>query len=273
MKLNVEIQGQGFPILCLHGHPGSAQAMSVFTDHLSQRFLTLAPDLRGYGRSRVRQNFTMNDHLDDLEALLDAHNISECLLLGWSLGGILALELALRNPQRYRGLVLIATSACPRSNHPPIQWYDLLYTGIAGIVNWIIPSWTWNIKTFGSRSLFRYLLGQQTPEAYRYLATAAIPAYLQTSAAAQRALNQALQQGYNRLDVLHQITQPCLVLAGDRDRHITAESSRIMAEKLPHSQWYCYAHRAHLFPWEIPEQMLQDIDAWLDQHSVILSSE
>ncbi|MFP4008659.1 MAG: alpha/beta fold hydrolase [Spirulinaceae cyanobacterium] len=269
MQLNVEIKGQGFPVLCLHGHPGSAQAMSVFTNHLSKRFLTLAPDLRGYGRSRVKQNFTMSDHLSDLEALLDANDVQDCLLLGWSLGGILALELALKSPQRYRGLILVATSAYPRSNHPPVYWHDLLYTGIAGIVNWIIPSWPWNINTFGSRSLFRYLLGEQTPEAYRYLATEAIPAYLQTSPAAQRALNQALRQGYNRLDDLPQISQPCLVLAGDRDCHITAESSWQMTEKLPNSQWHCYANRAHLFPWEIPQMMLADIDAWLEKHQAV----
>lgn len=270
MQLNVEIKGQGFPILCLHGHPGSAQAMSVFTHHLSKRFLTLAPDLRGYGRSRATQNFTMSDHLSDLEALLDANDIQDCLLLGWSLGGILALELALKSPQRYRGLILVATSAYPRSNHPPIQWHDLLYTGIAGIVNWIIPSWPWNIETFGSRSLFRYLLGEQTPAAYRYLAREAVPAYFQTSAAAQRALNQALKQGYNRLDVLDRISQPCLVLAGDRDCHITAESSRRMAEQLPNSEWHCYTNRAHLFPWEIPQVMLADIDAWLAQYHAVL---
>jgi pimeloyl-ACP methyl ester carboxylesterase len=270
MRLNVEVKGQGFPILCLHGHPGSARAMSVFTDRLSSRFRTIAPDLRGYGRSRTRANFAMSDHLDDLEALLDAYAIQECLLLGWSLGGILALELALRKPQRYRGLILIATSARPRSNHPPIKWHDLVYTGIAGIVNWIKPSWQWNIQTFGSRSLFRYLLGQQTPSAYRYLATEAIPAYLQTSAVAQRALSQALKQGYDRLDDLSRLSMPCLVLAGDRDCHITAASSRLTAEALPQSQWQCYANRAHLFPWEIPQQMLADIDAWLEQHRVSL---
>ena len=57
MDLNVEIRGQGYPILCLHGHPGSAASMSVFTDVLSQKYQTIAPDLRGYGKSRHRGNF------------------------------------------------------------------------------------------------------------------------------------------------------------------------------------------------------------------------
>lgn len=70
-QLSVDVQGKGFPILCLHGHPGLGRSLSVFTQHLSQRFQTLAPDLRGYGNSRTQLNFNMIDHLTDLEALLD----------------------------------------------------------------------------------------------------------------------------------------------------------------------------------------------------------
>ncbi|PHK35039.1 alpha/beta hydrolase, partial [Nostoc linckia z18] len=43
-NLNVYIQGQGFPILALHGHPGSGRSLSVFTNHLSKRYKTFAPD-------------------------------------------------------------------------------------------------------------------------------------------------------------------------------------------------------------------------------------
>ena len=56
--LNVYVRGAGFPILCLHGHPGSGNSMSVFTQHLSGRFQTIAPDLRGYGKSRNKCDFT-----------------------------------------------------------------------------------------------------------------------------------------------------------------------------------------------------------------------
>jgi pimeloyl-ACP methyl ester carboxylesterase len=273
MNLNVEIKGQGFPLLCLHGHPGSGRAMSVFTDRFSQRFQTIAPDLRGYGRSQFQGDFEMSDHLSDIENLLDRLGIESCLLLGWSLGGILALELALRSPQRYRGLILIATAARPWSNHPQISGPDLIYTGIAGIVNWIRPGWQWNIDTFGRRSLFRYLLGQQTPSAYQYLASAAVPAYLQTSTAAQRALERAIQQGYNCLGELHRIQAPCLVLAGEEDRHITVQAARETAEHLKNCQWHCYAKAAHLFPWEIPLTILQDIERWLEIHSEAIAGE
>ncbi|WP_257236574.1 alpha/beta fold hydrolase, partial [Nostoc sp. 'Peltigera malacea cyanobiont' DB3992] len=175
-RLNVYIKGQGFPILGLHGHPGTGRSLSVFTNHLSKRYQTFAPDLRGYGKSRWNGNFNMNDHLTDLEALLDRFEIEKCLVLGWSLGGILAMELALRLPERITGLILVATAAKPRGSHPPITWQDNLYTGVAGLLNYIKPSWQWNIETFGKRSLFRYLIQQHTSTTYNYIATEAVPA-------------------------------------------------------------------------------------------------
>lgn len=271
IPLTVSIQGQGFPILCLHGHPGRGSSSSVFTDHLAQRFQTFAPDLRGYGKSQVHEPFAMTDHLLDLEALLDRYQLSRCLILGWSLGGILALELALKFPDRVSGLILVATAARPWGNHPPISWQDNLFTGIASLINSVKPGWAWNIDLFGKRSLYRYLVQQQTPATYRYLAQEAMPAYLQTSRQATRALSQALKQGYSRLSDLDQIQVPCLVLAGAGDRHITAQSSQETASRLPRANWICYENTAHLFPWEIPQRVLADIDAWIEANPEVVT--
>lgn len=271
VHLHALVQGQGFPVLCLHGHPGSGQSLSVFTQPLSARFMTIAPDLRGYGSSRAPADFVMTDHLHDLEALLDRYKISRCLVLGWSLGGILALELALQMPERISGLILVATAARPKGSHPAITWQDNACTGIASIINWFNPGWQWNIDTFGRRSLYRYLIQQHTPAAYQYLAKEALPAYLQTSSRATQALSMALQRGYNRLPDLPAIKCPCLVLSGAEDRHITAAASLETAQALPSAQHHCYPNTAHLFPWEIPTVVRADIDRWLDQHPAIVA--
>lgn len=272
IALTVQITGAGYPILCLHGHPGRGQSMSVFTQHFSRRFQAIAPDLRGYGKSQVQGDFTMATHLADLAALLDQLQIRRCLVLGWSLGGILALELALQLPDRVSGLILVATAARPWGDHPPISWVDNALTGIAGALNWLNPGWQWNIDQLGRRSLFRHLVQQHTPATYRFLASAAVPAYLQTSRQATKALSTAISEGYNRVGDLSQIQCPCLVLAGAQDRHISPIASEETARQLACAEWYCYPNTAHLFPWEVPEQVLTDIDAWLSKYPEIVVS-
>ncbi len=270
MRLQVETKGAGFPILCLHGHPGSGKSMAIFTDYLSERFLTFAPDLRGYGQSQTQQRFQMLDHLDDLLELLNEYNVGRCLLLGWSLGGILAIELLLKYPERFSGLVLIASAARPYGQHPPTTPLDLFYTAIAALLNALKPGWQWNIDTVGKRSLFRYLMTQQTPSAYHYLASHAVPAYLKTSPAANQALSAALKSGYNRLADLKNIQVPCLILAGSNDCHITAQSSQETAKYLSKCTLHCYPNTAHLFPWEIPTQVLADLEQWLQDYPEVV---
>ncbi len=307
MRLHTYIQGEGFPILCLHGHPGSGAAMSVFTAPLSAakgsaakagaakgsaakgsaakgsatnaqpaQFKTYAPDLRGYGRSRTPYPFEMTRHLDDLEELLAYYQIEKCLVLGWSLGGILAMELALRRPDVVQGLVLVGTAARPAGSHPPITWQDNLLTGLAGALNWLLfaTRLTWKplwrpIQAIGQKSLFRYLIQQHTPLAYQYLAQQGAPAYLHTSRYAEAALFQAIRAGYNRLPDIRGLSIPALVLCGECDRHITAESSLETARALSNSQAHCYPTTAHLVPWEIPDQMNADIGQWLSEHSAL----
>lgn len=272
MDLYCDIRGSGEPILCLHGHPGSARTMAVFSERLSRQYQTLAPDLRGYGASRVRQPFHLEESLGDLVALLDRQGINQCWVLGWSLGGILSLELALRHPKRVRGLILIATAARPVGNHPRPSWLEVTNTGLASLINLVIPGHPWVIRHLGQNSLYRYLLQQHTPAAYRRLAKEGFWAFVNTSRHAHQALNQAMAKGYNRLPAVNQITVPCLVLCGEQDRHITAQASLETARHLPLSESRCYANTAHLLPWEIPDLLLNDIEAWLSNHASAMTA-
>jgi pimeloyl-ACP methyl ester carboxylesterase len=263
IPLQFDRQGQGLPILCLHGHPGSSRSMGVFVRHLSQRFCTIAPDLRGYGHSRSPGDFAMTAHIGDLVALLDRLQVPQVLVLGWSLGGILALELALRHPERVSGLVLVATAARPRSAPMPSTWRDSLYTVLAAMANQLWPGNRWAIAQWGQRSLLRYLIRQHTPRTYRYLAESAVFDVLRTSRSATRALSQALRQGYDRQPDLAAIRCPALVMAGAHDRHIIPAASQATADALADSRWHCYDNAAHLFPWELPDRLLSDLDRWL----------
>jgi pimeloyl-ACP methyl ester carboxylesterase len=277
-------------VLCLHGHPGNSEAIQTFVSYFRERDLeTIAPDLRGYGSNQVQTSFTMSAHIDDLwnllmrdQADLEDGKSTEYLILGWSLGGILAIELALQNlansldPQikpRITGLILIATAAKPRSSLPKIAWWEyanlvtavILHLALSQVFSKSSTKPRWHIDLFGKRSLISYLIQQHTETAYDHIATTGAKAYLQTSRYAHRALSQALRQGYDRTQDLAKIQIPCLAIAAEQDRHITAASTAETAHLLPNCEFICYPHTAHLLPWEIGDRLLADIDAWIEK--------
>lgn len=115
VHLNVEVSGEGPPLLLLHGFSGSA---ATWTPHLEawQGFTTIAVELLGHGASDCpadRRRYRMERCLDDLVALLDrlpASGGRRAAVLGYSMGGRVALRLALRAPERLWALVMESAS-------------------------------------------------------------------------------------------------------------------------------------------------------------------
>jgi pimeloyl-ACP methyl ester carboxylesterase len=80
---------------------------------LRGEFRVIAPDLRGYGASPSVERVTMRELADDVEALADALGVERAAVVGLSMGGLVAMELATANPARWTKLGLVATTAEP----------------------------------------------------------------------------------------------------------------------------------------------------------------
>lgn len=98
-------------LLFVHGHPFDRTMWNPQSNHFSRNgWRVLAPDLRGYGLSGTARGQTkLETFSDDLIALLDHLAIEKAVIIGLSMGGQIAMEVARAHAARLRGLVLTAT--------------------------------------------------------------------------------------------------------------------------------------------------------------------
>jgi len=113
MDLHVEIRGEGEPLLLLHGASGAAVNWRLIFPEAPAGFRSIAPDLRGHGRSaNPRPDFTFAQLARDVLGLLDVLGVERCRAIGLSLGAKTLLHVATEQPERVEAMVLV--SAAPR---------------------------------------------------------------------------------------------------------------------------------------------------------------
>jgi len=119
----VEFQrvGTGPVVLIVHGAPGGSDSWRIFATIRNAGFTLLTPSRPGYLRTPVHAGQTFPEQAAMLVALLDALAINEVVVVGSSLGGPAALELAWRYPARVRGLVLVGAMTHRYALDAPIE--------------------------------------------------------------------------------------------------------------------------------------------------------
>jgi 2-succinyl-6-hydroxy-2,4-cyclohexadiene-1-carboxylate synthase len=118
IELNYREKGEGHPVFLLHGYTGNLRNWALQVATLSNEYRMVSIDHRGHGESDKPQDadgYTLAGMAEDALGVLDHLGIEECYLVGHSMGGAIAQQLALAHPERVRALVLLDTwSEVPR---------------------------------------------------------------------------------------------------------------------------------------------------------------
>jgi len=113
VRLNYFVAGEGTPVTLLHGFTQSGRSWKEVITTMPQGWRWVVPDLRGHGETRIRPGVecTMDGCAADLEMLWDHLGVERTHLVGYSMGGRLALHVAARKPERLLSLLTIGAHA------------------------------------------------------------------------------------------------------------------------------------------------------------------
>jgi 2-succinyl-6-hydroxy-2,4-cyclohexadiene-1-carboxylate synthase len=113
VRFNYEVIGEGSPVTLLHGFTQSSRSWKEIVSLMPAGWKWILPDLRGHGNTRVRPGapYTMEACTADLEMLWTSLGIAQTHLVGYSMGGRLALHVAATRPERLLSLLTIGAHA------------------------------------------------------------------------------------------------------------------------------------------------------------------
>lgn len=111
LKMYYEIQGEGEPLLILHGGAGSTADMKNITNHFYNSYKVIANDRQGHGKTTdLEGDLSFQKMTDNTVELLDYLKLDRVNVIGFSDGGIIALSLAIKYPERIKKAVFIGTN-------------------------------------------------------------------------------------------------------------------------------------------------------------------
>ncbi len=223
----LEAGNGGRPLLLVHGFTGAKEDFSDHVDDLAARgWWVVAPDLRGHGaspQSESEDDYALDHFADDLFALVDAMGWTDFVLLGHSMGGMVAQTMVLAAPHRVSALVLM----------------DTAHGSVGGIDPGLVEAGVALVRSGGMASVKEVLdaMGDAAPlgsPAYERVLRER-PGYrefgdrkfLGSSPAMYAAMLTQLLDQDDRLDALAGVEVPTLVLVGDQDAPFLGPSKRM----------------------------------------------
>lgn len=231
--------GHGRPLVLLHGWSMSAAVFTEVATFLSADFRLLIPDLPGHGGSDPAHTNDLAGITADLVSWISATEQRPVTLIGWSLGGMLALEIAGQTRLSVDKLVLIGTTPCFTNND---DWaYGLPGTQVRALCRNLERRFEATLADFFTLSFAGENISGERLRAIRNFAVRQSP--LPDRVVALDLLNMlAVQDQRGGLPLIH---QPALVLHGDLDQIAPAAAGRYLAEALPQGTLIGFAGVGH----------------------------
>src|SRR6202451_103340 len=230
------VQTDAPPLVCLQHFRGNLDFWDpTLVDRLARGREVILLANRGVGASTGVVPDNVTDMTRDVLRFIDALGISEVDVLGFSLGGYIAQELALLRPRAARRIVLAGTA--PQGAPEVHRWSDDVYFHAAA--DEITTETALNIFFSGSEESrakgMAYLARTQIRQADRDA-----PTDLATRAAQLAALTAWASPDASKLDRLAGITQPTFVAIGDNDTMMRTKNSQLLADRLPDAHLRIY---------------------------------
>ena len=245
----------GTAVFLLHGVGGGKEAWpDAMKALVGAGFRGIAWDMPGYGASAGISPYTSEGLARALETLIDQVGAATNVILGHSMGGMIAQEAYALFPQKIHGLILSGTS--PAFGKPGGAWQNQFLQsrfapldagrGMAGLAPGLVR-------------------GMVAPEATDAAIAAAVTVMSRVPEPSYRAALCAIVS-FNRQGNLANIRVPTLCLAGEHDKNAPPAVMQKMAAKIPGAQYVCLPGVGHLANMERPALFDAEVLAFLNQH-------
>lgn len=255
VRLNCKIAGKGEPCILLHGSFVNDSFWYKQVPALSKKFKVINVDLRGHGLSdKPLEEYTPKIMAEDIRSLLTKLNIEKTNLIGHSMGGRIALQFSIDNPQRIKKLVLTGTSAIPVSpRHTifPKHMQDEIGIGTPHF----------DLKKFNYYEIlysFAHPLPDQANNILNMLLNT--PEHVKAS----------IGRNFAKTDFtshLSGIKSPTLVICGEKDVITPVKYSKYMAKHIPKARLEIVPEAGHCLPIERPRVFNRQVIRFLTEDS------
>ena len=252
VHLYYEIRGEGAPLLFLHGLGSSTRDWQLQVAHFASRYQVITVDTRGHGQSdKPPGPYSIPLFAADIAGLMEALKIYEVHVVGLSMGGMIAFQLAVDAPRMLKTMTIVNSGPelIAHSTREKIQFF----------VRAMIP------RFLGMRKMGRILAGRLFPQPeQQHLRQDFIERWAENDKNAYLASWKALV-GWSVAAHLRQIQVPTLVICADQD-YTPVEHKKAYVAKMPRAELAVIPDSRHATPVDQPERFNQALAQFLALH-------